>query len=130
MKYLKVFALIVMIGLSYGCVPLLLAGAGGAAGAYFYKKGELVVPYDKPYESVWVATLNAVQDRNITVEQKAKDGLSGTIKGRRAGGSGVKIKVLNKAAGTTVVKIRVGTFGDKQASLLIKQAIDRRLGSG
>lgn len=40
----------------------------------------------------------------------------------------MKVDVINKASGATVVKIRVGIFGDKEASVLIKKAIDRHLG--
>lgn len=113
-----------------GCAPLILAGAGAGAGAgtYAYIKGELKIEYPRPYESGWAATLNALRDRNITIEEKVKDGISGTVKARRATDTSVKVVVINKASGATVVKIRVGIFGDKEASMLIKKAIDRRLG--
>ena len=130
MKSIKVISLITILAMGYGCVPLILAGAGAGAGAgtYAYIKGELNIKYPKSYESVWTATLNALRDRNITIEEKAKDGISGTIKARRANDTPVKINVVNKVSGPTVVKIRVGVFGNKEASVIIKKAIDRHLG--
>ena len=40
----------------------------------------------------------------------------------------VKVDLMKKASGAAVVKIRVGIFGDKEASVLIKKVIDRHLG--
>jgi hypothetical protein len=132
MKMLKILTLIVCMGVACGCVPLIFAGAGAGAGAatYAYISGQLEVQYPRAYETVWNATLDALQDRNIQIEEQRKDGFTGTIKARRASGTGVTIKVENKATNVTLVKIRVGTFGDEEASMLIKKSIDERLGLG
>ena len=111
-----------------GCAYLMAAGAGAGAGVatYAYLKGELEVEYPYDYSTVWNATLKALKDLRITVEEKVQDGMSGTIKARRYTGTPVRIKVINKGK-LTVVKIRVGTFGNKEVSILIKEAIDRHL---
>lgn len=131
MKSIKLISLVAMLAMGCGCAaPVILAGAGVGAGAgtYAYIKGELKVEYPRSYESVWRAALNALRDSNITIEEKTKDGISGTIKARRVTDTPVKINVVNKAAGATIVKIRVGAFGDRETSVIIKKAIDRRLG--
>ncbi len=38
------------------------------------------------------------------------------------------VKVKRETADATIVKIRVGVFGDKDKSIVIMQAIDNRLG--
>jgi hypothetical protein len=128
MKSIKVISLVTILAMGCGCVPLILAGAGAGAGTYAYIKGELKVEYPKSYESVWAATLKALRDGNITIVTKAKDGISGSIKARRADDTAVRINVENKVSGPTILKIRAGVFGDKEASLIIKKAIDRHLG--
>ena len=114
----------------YGCAPLVIAGAGAATGVatYAYIKGVLKVEYPRAYERVWRATVAALKDCQIKIEETKKDHISGKIKGKRADGTPVTVKVINKASNVTVVKIRVGLFGNKNASLIIKEAIDRRLG--
>ena len=131
-RLLKVVALLTVLGLACGCVPLIFAGAGAGAGVgtYAYVKGDLEVEYASDYESVWNATLQALDDRNIGVEGQSRDGFKGVIKARRASGTVVTVKVVGKATRVTVVRIRVGTFGDEQASLMIKKSIDRHLGLG
>jgi len=130
MKGITVILLLALLVTTSGCAALLVAGAGAGAGiaSYAYLKGDLVIEYKRDYEPVWDATLNALRDRNITVERQTKDGISGSIQARRASGTAVKIKVKNVASGLTEVTIRVGTFGDEEASMSIKKAIDGYLG--
>ncbi len=131
MKLRKAFFLIMVIPfILYGCAEVILVGAGAGAGVatYTYIKGEMKIEYPRPYEEVWRATLAALRDCDITIEQKVKDGFSGKIKARRANGGSVTVKVINKGSGITAVKIRVGTFGNKRASMVIKESIDRHLG--
>lgn len=76
MNSIKVISLIAILATGFGCVPLILAGAGAGAGAgtYAYIKGELKIEYPRSYESVWAATLNALRDRNIRIDEKPKTG--------------------------------------------------------
>ncbi|RLA86324.1 MAG: hypothetical protein DRG31_00600, partial [Deltaproteobacteria bacterium] len=77
---------------------------------------------------VWRATLEALRDCRITRLQEARDSFSGIIKGTRPTGTPVTIKVEGKGSKLTLVKIRVGLFGNREMSLMIKEAIERRLG--
>lgn len=128
MKATKVFILAAMALMLYGCAYLVAAGTGAAigAGTYAYLRGELCIDYPYAYDAVWDATLKALEDCGIAVYQKEKDALEGQIKGKRATGGEVVVKLQNKGT-STLVRIRVGLFGDEKASLMIKEKIDRRL---
>jgi len=130
MKLLRVLMVLLLCLSLGGCAYLVAAGAGAGAGVatYAYVKGELKVEYPYDYHAVWNATLRGLRDLRIMVEQKTRDELSGTIKAKRHTGTSVRIKVINKGSKLTVVKIRVGTFGNKEVSIRIKEAIDRQLG--
>jgi len=125
-KYTVIFFLFFICG----CGFLIGAGVGGGAGLAGYKffEGKLEIEYIAPYEKVWRATNLALKDTGIHVEKTEKDAINANIKARKADGKAVTIKIENKASGMTLVSIRVGIFGDENASLIIKKAIDKRLG--
>jgi len=102
MRFLK-YAMVSFLFFICGCGFLIGAGVGGGAGLAGYKflEGKLEIEYIAPYERVWQATKLALKDTGI---------------------------IKNKATGMTIVSIRVGIFGDENASLIIKKAIDKRLG--
>lgn len=129
-KRLALFLLPLCLLALSGCAYLVAAGAGAAVGVgtYSYIKGELKVEYPFDYERVWSATVGALEDSRVAIAEKARDAFGGHIKGKRANGEQVTVTVERKAPGVTVVGIRVGIFGDKDVSLMIKEAIDRRLG--
>jgi len=130
MRSAKFTILIALLIVSCGCAALVaaVAGAGVGVASYAYLTGDLKIEYPRPYESVWDASLNALKDLDIKVKEKRKDSISGKIKAERASGTPVTIKVKNKGSKLTIVKIRVGTFGDKEASITIMEAIDSYLG--
>ncbi len=111
------------------CGVLIGAGAGAGAGATGYKfiKGDLEVNYTKPYEQVWQATNKALKDLEIIIQEAEKDKLDAKIEALKADGTKVVIKLKQRRSGITRVKIRVGTFGNQEASELIEKAIKRNL---
>lgn len=112
-----------------GCV-LLAVGAGAAAGAgtVAYIKGELQTTYAASLDRTWEGSLGALKDLNYKVISSQKDGSEGEIEANRAGEEKVKIVLTISGPGTTLVKIRVGIFGDKAVSSAINSAIASRLG--
>jgi len=125
-KLILPMALLVM---TCGCAAVIaaVAGAGIGVATYAYVTGDLKIEYPCPYDAVWAAALQALQDLDITVEETIKDGISGTIKAKRANDTPVHIKVKREAEETTIVKIRVGVFGNKKESIIIMEAIDKHL---
>lgn len=108
-----------------GCstVAMVGAGAGAGIGTYSYVKGELTLDYPHPYDETWNAALTALERLEITVTSRKKDSLGGKITGRRSDGKSVTLRLKNKGLGVTEVGVRVGSFGDQDASRRIHETI-------
>jgi len=112
-----------------GCL-LLAAGAGAGAGAatVAYVKGELKTTYAASLNRTWDATLGALKDLQINVRSTKKDATGGNIEATKADGTSVKINLEPAGPNTTSVRIRVGLFGDEEASRVINRQIASKLG--
>jgi hypothetical protein len=124
--------LFVFLSLSFmlqGCV-LLAVGAGAAAGAgtVAYLRGELQTTYAASLDQTWEAAQGALKDLNYRIISSQKDDPEGEIEAKRVGEDTVKIHVMISGPGTTLVKIRVGMFGDEKESRAINSKIASRLG--
>jgi hypothetical protein len=130
MKTTKVI-LCVLLFLSFilqGCVLLAIGtGAAAGAGAVAYIKGELQTTYGASLDQTYQATLDALEDLDYRILSTQKDGTEGEIEAKRVGGDSVKVKLSVSGRGTTLVKIRVGIFGDEAASRTIERKIASRL---
>lgn len=128
-KDLALFLMALSLLALSSCAYMVAAGAGAAVGVgtYSYIQGELKVEYPYDYERVWSATVEALEDSRVAIAEKARDAFGGRIKGKRSNGEQVTVTVEKKAPGVTLVGIRVGIFGNREVSLMIKEAIDRRL---
>ena len=112
-----------------GCMLLALgAGAGAGAGTVAYIKGELRTTYASSLDRTWNATLAALRDLDIRVVSNRKDETKGEIEARQSDDTKVKIAMEPSGPNTTLVKIRVGMFGDDAASRAINSKIASRLG--
>ena len=76
------------------------------------------------FEQQLEAALKALE---LRVEDTQKDRLGGKIEARRGDGTTVKVALEPKASDITLVRIRIGTFGDRDASERIGQEIEKRL---
>jgi len=113
-----------------GCVLLVAGAAGGAgAGTVAYVKGELKATYAAPLERTWKASLEALESLDIQVSRAEKDDAGGTIEARRVDGTKVTLSVAPAGPDTTTVKIRIGLFGDQEASQTIHRRIAANLGT-
>lgn len=112
-----------------GCAPIVLLGAGGAAGAAGYKfsQGALLVIYEAPYMETWDATLLALGGMNLKVKKQQHDITRGKIEAQRSDETSVVISMKYRSPEETEVSIRVGVFGDKDTSMLIKEEIRKTL---
>lgn len=112
-----------------GCaVALIGAGAGAGAGTYAYVRGEHQVTYPYSFNKTYSATLAALKDLQIPVVDAFKDLTDGTIMAKKGDGSDVKILLKTEGDKVTMVKVRVGIFGDEAASKRIVEKISTRLG--
>jgi uncharacterized lipoprotein len=112
-----------------GCGALFVFGAGTAAGIAGYKwyDGALTVIYEAPYIKAWDATLKALEKMESEIQSQEHDLTKGTIKAQLKDKRSVSISLSYKSTQQTEVVIRVGFFGDKDASEVIQENIRKQL---
>jgi Protein of unknown function (DUF3568) len=91
-------------------------------------KGEAQSTYPASFDRTWNAALGALQDANLQIKDTERDGDQGTINAVQVDDKTVIVALEPAGPGTTSVKIRVGTFGDEEASKVIHRQIASRLG--
>jgi Protein of unknown function (DUF3568) len=84
--------------------------------------------YAASFDRTWNAALGALRDANLQVKDTERDGNDGTIKAVRADDKDVTVALESAGPGTTSVKVRIGIFGDEEASKAIHRQIASRLG--
>lgn len=112
--------------LNAGCAGVLLAG-GAAAGTVAYINGELSVEENFALDRVWQATLDTAKDLQLNVLDQKKDGISARLHAKGADGKEIFINLKGVQKFITQVRIRVGAFGDRDASERILAEIRDRL---
>jgi hypothetical protein len=111
------------------CVPAtFLVGAGAGVAGYMYVEGELRVDYYRQHPAVWAAVNQAARDLNIQVLNRSQDEISGTLDGKMASGTKVRITTEKKTAEKTRMTVRVGYVGDEKQSRIIEKEVTRALG--
>lgn len=112
-----------------GCGALVVFGAGTAAGVAGYKwyEGALTVIYEAPYIKAWDASLKALEKMGAEIQSQNHDLTKGTIKAELKEKKSVSISLAYKSAQQTEVVIRVGFFGDKDASDVVQENIRKEL---
>lgn len=111
--------------LSSGCGPLVIFGAGAAAGVggYRYSQGSLTATHEAPFEQTWNAALLAVRALDLEVRDFDHALSSGKISASEADGTPVTLKIQYVSAERTDVCIRVGILGDKKRAVVIQEKI-------
>ena len=124
-----ILVFICMVFMFQGCLLLAVgAGAGAGAATVAYVKGELKTTYAASLNRTWDATLSALKDLRINVYSSKKDATGGDVEATKADGTKVKITLEPAGPDTTSVRIRVGIFGDEEASRVINRQIASKLG--
>ena len=123
-KLLAAFVAILTGCLAGGCTLMVLGGAGAGAAGYAYVKGENEKVYPCPLSQTLPAVRAAVQETGLPVVSEAADDLGAKLESRTSQGDKVTITLEPKGPSVTNVRIRVGMFGDEDASRLIFGRID------
>ncbi len=114
-----------------GCALFLVAGAGAAmgVGAAQYIGGELKQAYAAPMEKTWNASLAAVEELKMKPSEKSIDNTdqNRVIKGKTQDGRDFQISLEAMAKDVTMVKVRIGVFGDEDYSKKVQEAIAKNL---
>jgi hypothetical protein len=127
-----IILLLFMAGGGTGCGIFVAAGAGAAVGvgAAEYIGGELKQAYAAPMEKTWEASLAAADELKMKTTEKSIDNLdqNRVLKGRTEEGKDFQVSLEKLGKDVTMVKVRVGLFGDEKASRAIQERIAKKLG--
>jgi len=115
---------------SAGCA-LFVAGAGvaaGVGGAEYYR-GELKQAYAAPMEKAWNASLAAADELKMKSTEKSIDNMdqNRVIKGSTEEGKDFQIALEALSKDITMVKVRIGVFGDEAYSKKIQETVAKNL---
>lgn len=116
-----------------GCALFVLAGAGAGVGvgigAAEYIRGELKQAYAAPMEKAWNAALATAEDLKMRPTEKSMDNieLNREIKGKTDEGRDFQIAFEAMSKDVTMVKVRIGVFGDEAYSKKIQERIAAHL---
>jgi uncharacterized membrane protein YfhO len=108
-----------------GCVAA--AVGAGAAGTVAYIRGDLESVEPKNINTVYQATVKAMEQLELNVSNKTKDSLSAEIVARDSQDKKVTVKLGATAEGATKLSIRIGIFGSETKSRLIYEQIKKNL---
>jgi hypothetical protein len=114
------------IMLNSGCV-VAVAGAAAGAGTVAFVEGKFVARLADPYEQVVHAVERAIPQLQLALVEEKRDALAARFTARTAVDKKVEITVTRESDNLAKLEIRVGAFGDKQASVLIFEQIKTNL---
>ena len=100
----------------------------GVGGEEYYR-GELKQAYAAPMEKAWNASLTAVDELKMKATEKSIDNLdqNRVIKGSTKEGKDFQITLEALSKDVTVVKVRIGVFGDEAYSKNIQETVAKNL---
>lgn len=113
-----------VIATQTGC--LVVAAVGLGAGAVKFYNGDLEVDSTKTFDEVFATVEQSCKELNFEIQKNEKKAFSGMITARSDFGN-VTFKVKSKSTQLTTLSIRVGVFGDREASDLIYAKIKPKL---
>ena len=119
------FLLTGMAVLLQGCLAVVVGA--GAAGTVAYVKGDLEAVEPKDIDTVYQATLKAMEQLKLSVSKKAMDAMSAVVIARDSDDRKVTIKLSAAGEGATKLSIRVGIWGSETQSQFIYDHIKKNL---
>jgi hypothetical protein len=111
-----------------GCAgAVLVAGGAAGVGAVVWVKGKLEQELSVPLPTVYSATLAALKQFELPIQEKKKDQLVAKVESQLADGKRVWIDIRSLAESSAKITIRIGMFGDQSRSRRLLEAIRRNL---
>jgi len=120
----------------FACLMLAVCGCGRpnliGTDAAVYSRGKLYAVSGQDLNSVYVATVAALQQLEIEVAETAKDVFYAKVIGKVADGKTVTIQMEPGADNVTNLRIKAGKFlsGNEERSRVIYKKIQQNLGTG
>lgn len=103
---------------------------GTDAAVYSASQGKLYAVASQDLNSVYAATLKALQQLEIEVTEKAKDVFTAKVVAKAADGKKIKIWIEPGPNGTSELSIKAGTMGNQERARVIYNKIQQNLGYG
>ncbi len=129
MGFVKSFGLIIvvccLISLSSGCAVLLVGGAAG--GGVAWMRGDLEHTFDYPVDAIYQTVEYALKQMGLPKLSEQQDELSAKVVSKFADGKKVIILIKAMTADSCRISIRVGSFGDRERSVMIFNNITSKL---
>ncbi|MCK5379704.1 MAG: DUF3568 family protein [Acidobacteria bacterium] len=114
-----------LFGLALGCTSTFKAVE--ADPGFTFLRGTLKGVLSAALPTVEAATLAAMEELDFVAVDVISDKLKGTVKARMADGTKVSVKLQAEDFESTMVKIKVGTWGDQSISVQILRHIQKKL---
>ncbi len=113
-RRLKLVAVLAVMVMAAGCVPMVLMGVGGAAGIGTYKwmEGTMEKDYPRPMKETYDAALQAAKKGGIRIIEDHPGPSESSIVGLTQDGTKVKVDLIARPNEITTVKIRFGLMGN------------------
>jgi hypothetical protein len=110
-KILPLSVVVLISAVILGCAPTMVGTDMGV-----YHVGKLYSVSDKDIDTVYAATLQAMEKLQLEVIDKAKDVFAAKVIAKTADGKVVVVLIKPLAENKTEYSIRVGTFGSEERS--------------
>jgi len=107
-----------------GCAPTIVSMDAGV-----YQHGTLYAAAGKDLDSVYAATLQAMDKLQLQILDKAKDVFGARIKAKSADGELVVVKMQPAEEKRTEYEIHIGAFGNEDRSRRLFTEITNALGA-
>ncbi len=124
----KILLILLILGLSgfgLGCTSTFKAV--DADPGFTFLRGTLSGVLASALPKVETATVAAMEELDFVAVDVVSDKLKGTVNARMADGTKVSVKIQADDFESTMVKIKVGTWGDQSISVQILRHIQKKL---
>lgn len=109
-----------------GCGAVLVGGGAAAIGTYAYVNGQAQGTYSTDVATAYTAAQTACKELGIPITRESKSATSAEIQGKL---SGDRVTISLKLVGDSIteISVRVGLWGNEDASRRIHNLISQRL---
>ncbi|WP_456324193.1 DUF3568 family protein [Desulfonauticus submarinus] len=119
---LKFFVFIIISFHLYGCFYLAVGGAGGAAGAIYYK-GRIIKTINVYHSTLHKATVRALKSMGLPIEKEKVRYNGSSIESKFLDETKIWIEIEAVSQHTSKIYIRVGLLGDEERSRMLLKKI-------
>jgi hypothetical protein len=121
-KQILVICLAVLMAGLVGCAPKMVS-----SDAAVYQNGKLYVSSAKDVDTVYQATIKAMEKLEINVTEKAKDAFGAKVRAKSSDEKIISVNIKPAAGNKTEYTIQFGAFGDEERSQKIYAEIENAL---